>query len=305
MKALILVLAILLTTLAPAVAIEFTDDSGESFRLPAVPEKVVVLNSSNLELFIAAGGTPYAYGESGTMPAYLKDHIQGLPSVGAVQNPDIEQIVNMKPDLVIGMNFPFHISLKPSLKQSGIPLAVFNVQNRDDLIRKMDIFGAITGKPDQAAARVNEINAAIKKAEQMIDEPSRRALVVYGTPESFNMALPSSFIGEITALAGAINVAPQSSGRGGNGMMNGFVPISLEYVTMANPDIILVITHNNATSIEGSGLLNQLPAWQNLRAVRQGQVYNLPFDTYGINPTVRLGTAVLDLSAIMYPEHYQ
>ena len=178
MKALILVLAILLTTLAPAVAIEFTDDSGEHFRLPAVPEKVVVLNSSNLELFIAAGGTPYAYGESGTMPAYLKDHIQGLPSVGAVQNPDIEQIVNMKPDLVIGMNFPFHISLKPSLKQAGIPLAVFNVQNRKDLIHKMEIFGAITGKPDQAAARVNEINAAINKAEQMIGEPSRRVLVV-------------------------------------------------------------------------------------------------------------------------------
>ena len=118
------------------------------------------------------------------------------------------------------------------------------------------------------------------------------------------MALPSSFIGEITTLAGGINVAPQNNG-GGSGMMSGFVPISLEYVTMANPDIILVIAHNNATNIEGSGLLNQLPAWKNLRAVRQEQVYNLPFDTYGINPTVRLGTAVLDLTAIMYPEHYQ
>jgi len=304
MRTLIITILAVLATLLPAMAIEFTDDSGERFNLSELPAKVVVLNSSNLELFIAAGGIPYAYGESGTMPAYLENHIEGLSSVGSVQNPDIEQIVNMKPDLVIGMNFPFHISLKPSLKQAGIPLAVFNVQNRDDLIGKMDIFGKITGKPDQAAARITEINATIEKARHTVGEPSRKVLVVYGTPESFNMALPGSFIGEITQLAGGINVAPKNA-AGGNGMMNGFVPISLEYVTMVNPDMILVITHNNATDIEGSGLLRQLPAWKNLRAVRQEQVYNLPFDTYGINPTVRLGHAVLELSSLMYPERYR
>lgn len=304
MRFIILLLAFMLTTNAYAAAVTFTDDSGETFNLPEVPAKVVVLNSSNLELFIAAGGQLSAYGESGTMPKYLEGHIQGLPSVGTVQNPDIERIVNMKPDLVIGMNFPFHIALKPSLQQAGIPLAVFNVQNRDDLIDKMDVFGRITGKPEQAAARVHDINTAISTAQTRVGSGSRRVLVVYGTPESFNMALPKSFIGEMTELAGGINVAPKNA-AGGNGMMNGFAPISLEYVTMANPDMILVITHNNATAIEGSDLLSKLPAWNSLQAVKNERVYNLPFDTYGINPTVRLGTAVLELSALIYPELYQ
>lgn len=304
MKFIILLLVAALTTSVHAAGVTFTDDSGEIFNLPDVPQKVVVLNSSNLELFIAAGGTPSAYGESGTMPEYLEEQIRKLPSVGKVQNPDIEQIVHMKPDLVIGMNFPFHTALKASLQRAGIPLAVFNVQNRDDLIGKMEIFGRMTGKPQQAAARVHDINAAISKAQMRVGKGSRRVLVVYGTPESFNMALPNSFIGEITELAGGINIAPKNA-TGGHGMMNGFAPISLEYITMANPDMILVITHNNATSIEGSDLLSKLPAWNTLQAVKKHRVYNLPFDTYGINPTVRLGSAVLELSMLLYPELYQ
>lgn len=151
---------------------------------------------------------------------------------------------------------------------------------------------------------MNDINAAINTAQKRVGPGSRRVLVVYGTPESFNMALPTSFIGEMTELAGGINVAPKNA-AGGNGMMNGFAPISLEYVTMANPDMILVITHNNATTIEGSDLLSKLPAWNTLQAVKEQRVYNLPFDTYGINPTVRLGTAVLELSSLIYPELYK
>jgi len=304
MRTCLLLLLLVVVTGGQAWAVTFTDDSGATIQLKGVPRKVVVLNSSNLELFIAAGGKPSAYGESGSMPGYLQQYLRDLPSVGTAQNPDLEKIVSMQPDLVIGMNFPFHSALKPSLRRAGIPLAVFNVQNRADLIRKMEIFGTITGKPRQAAARIGEINAAIEKARKTVGQGSRKVLVVFGTPESFSMALPASFIGEMVELAGGLNVAPKSA-KGGSGMMNGFAPISMEYVTMANPDIILVITHNNATQIEGSDLLGKLPAWNSLQAVRNQRVYNLPFETYGINPTVRLGTAVLELSARLYPERFK
>ncbi len=304
MKTPILLILLLLGIGVPARAVTFTDDSGEIIHLQEVPRRVVILNSSNLELFVAAGGKPFAYGESATMPAYLQEYINDLPSVGTAQNPDLEKIVSLQPDLVIGMNFPFHTALKPSLKRAGIPMAVFNVRHRADLRHKMEIFGNLTGNPRQAESRIGEIDAAIDKARQSVGQASRTVLVIFGTPESFSMALPDSFVGEMVELAGGFNVAPKNA-RSSNGMMNGFAPISMEYVTMANPDVILVITHNNATQIEGSDLLGRLPAWNSLQAVRNKRVYNLPFETYGINPTVRLGTAVLELSALLYPEHYQ
>ncbi|HAL86725.1 MAG TPA: hypothetical protein DCM31_07615 [Deferribacteraceae bacterium] len=287
-----------------ASAFTFTDDAGDSYTFDKVPGKVIVLNSSNLELFIAAGGKPAAYGESGTMPAYLNEYIKGVPSVGRVQSPDLERIVAMNPDLVIGMNFPFHISLKNSLKQAGIPLAVFGVHDRNDLTAKMEIFGQITGNPDKAFQKVASINSDIEKAQKTFVKPSKKVLVVYGTPESFNMALPASFIGEIAELAGGMNIAGRDM-KGGTGMYSGFVPVSLEYVTMADPDMIFIISHGNKSTPAADSQLKKQPAWSALRAVREGKVISLPFDTYGINPTVRLGEAVLELSSLMYPELYK
>ncbi|QAR33423.1 ABC transporter substrate-binding protein [Geovibrio thiophilus] len=304
MRRILLVLTALSLLASSAFAFTFRDDAGDSYTFDKAPEKVVVLNSSNLELFIAAGGKPAAYGESGTMPAYLGDHIKSIPSVGKVQSPDIERIVAMKPDLVIGMNFPFHISLKSSLKQAGIPLAVFGVHDRKDLAAKMEIFGQITGKPDMAFRKVASINTDIEKAVKTVGKPSKKILVVYGTPESFNMALPSSFIGEIAEFAGGINIAGEDM-KGGTGMYSGFVPVSLEYVTMADPDMIFIISHGNKAAPAADGQLMKQPAWSALRAVKSGKVISLPFDTYGINPTVRLGEAVLELSSLIYPEKYK
>lgn len=304
MKRILLTITALCLLASSSFAFTFKDDAGDSYTFDKTPEKVVVLNSSNLELFIAAGGKPAAYGESGTMPAYLKEYIKGLPSVGKVQSPDIERIVAMKPDLVIGMNFPFHISLKGSLKQAGIPLAVFGVQNRKDLTEKMAVFGQITGKPDTALKKVASIGSEIDKAAKTVGKPSKKVLMVYGTPESFSMALPASFIGEIAELAGGINIAGKDM-KGGTGMYSGFVPVSLEYVTMADPDMIFIISHANMGMPSEDSQLTKHPAWSTLRAVKNRKVVSLPFDTYGINPTVRLGEAVLELSAPIYPEKYK
>ncbi len=58
---------------------------------------MVVLNSSNLELFFASGGKPIAYAESSTMPEYLKLMLKDIPSMGRVNNPDIEKNRIYKP----------------------------------------------------------------------------------------------------------------------------------------------------------------------------------------------------------------
>lgn len=304
MKYFAVIFAAVIMTAASAFGFTFEDDTGEKFSFDKAPEKVVVLNSSNLELFLAAGGVVSAYGESSTMPAYLKDALAGVPSVGKVQSPDIERIVAMKPDLVIGMNFQFHIALKNSLKQAGIPLAVFNVHNRAELTEKMKIYGLITGKPEQASAKIASIDADIAKAAETVGKPTKKILIVYGTPESFSMALPASFIGEILELAGGINIVSKDT-KGGTGMTSGFAPLSLEYVTMANPDMIFIISHGNDTMPKHDDQLLKHPAWSSLKAVREKRVMSLPFDTYGINPTVRLGEAVLELSRLIYAEKYE
>lgn len=294
----------LLATSAIAAPIQFTDDFGNKLSFDSIPKRIIILNSSNLELFYAAGGTPIAYAKSSTMPQYLRDKLQNIPSVGKVQSPDLEKIVSLKPDLVIGMNFPFHTALQSTFKAAEIPMAQFSINGYNDLIEKMKIFGQLTGKPEKAKAileniakDMEQVNTALKGINK------KKVLVLFGSPESFNMALPASFVGKILEMAKGINIA-QSGSKGGRGMFSGFAPVSLETVMMEDPAMIFIISHENKISSTADNMLLKQPAWKALTAVQNGKVIKLPFETYGINPTIRLGSAVLELAKQMYPEKF-
>jgi len=286
--------------------ITFTDDTGRKISFKEAPKKVIVLNSSNLELFYAAGGAPTAYAESNTMPAYLKTLVKELPSMGRVSNPDVERIVAANPDLVIGMNFPFHLAIRPSLEASGIKTAMFSIQNIDQIKDTMEVFGKISGHAVKAESSWNKINNKLEKIKKATNNlKKKKALIVYGSPESFNMALPDSFVGQILERAGGINIALPAKKETKKSMFKGFVPVSLEYVLMQDPDIVFIISHEENDSPVADNTLTRHPAWKGLRAVQSGNVIKLPFATFGINPTIRTGDAVEELAKIMYGEDLQ
>jgi len=294
--------ALLLVSLNAFAQINFIDHTHRHVNLDKVPEKVVVLNSSNLELFYAAGGKAYAYAESSTMPEYIREKLTGIPSVGRVNNPDIEKIVALAPDLVIGMNFPFHIAIRGSIEAAGIKTAMFSAGNFAETAEVLGVFGKITGNQKKADQVWNDINRKLKEIEDIFLKTHRKkVLVVYGSPESFSMALPESMIGQIVHMAGGDNVAAGKKSKS-MGMSRGFIPVSLEYAVMKDPDFIFIITHQDIISPAADKSLLKHPAWKSMRAVREGRTVMLPFATYGINPTVRIAEAVSQLHNIMYAD---
>jgi len=311
MKKLITLLLVLLCGTAFA-QITFKDHSGTTITLDKQPQKVVVLNSSNLEMFFAAGGIPAAYAVSSTTPEYIENRLKGLPSVGKVENPDIECIVAMKPDLVIGMNFPFHVALRGSLNGAGIKVALFTPVTLPQVKDTVRIFGEIAGNKAKATAAVADIESKINNVQAKLKDVKKvRVLLLYGSPESYSMSMPESYSGMMLEMAGGENVAagakPEKQGgpMAGSAMSRGFVPVNLEYVAAKNPDMIFLINHDNKTEAKNDSALTKHPAWSGLAAVKNGKVISLPFETYGNNPTVRTGEAVHRLAKLIYPEQFR
>lgn len=299
----LLTIAFLLISFSAFAQISFIDHTNKTITLEKVPEKVIVLNSSNLEIFYAVGGTPYAYAESSTMPKYIKDKLGDISSVGKVSNPDVEKITAINPDLVIGMNFPFHIALRDSLESAGIKTAMFSAGNMAETAEILSAFGKITGNKERADNVWKEMMAKLEKLNDKILQTERKkVMVVYGSPESFSMALPESVIGQIVYMAGGDNIAAGAKKTKSMGISRGFIPVSLEYAIMEDPEYIFVITHRDIVSPAADKSLLKHPAWKSLRAVKEGRTVMLPFATYGINPTVRLAEAVTELHKIIYPE---
>jgi iron complex transport system substrate-binding protein len=118
------------------------------------------------------------------------------------------------------------------------------------------------------------------------------------------MALPSSFVGNIVEMLGADNIAKNVKPLK---TMPRFAPLSLEYVMGKDPDVVLVITHGDDDRVEEKFKreLSRHPAWGGLRAVREGRLYILPFELFGVNPAIRVADAVEYIARLMYPEVFR
>ena len=80
------------------------DVDHEPVTVPADPQRVVTLSEPTLDGSLALGVTPVGSvngrGQS-TMPNYLLDLADGIPTVGSVAQFNFEAIANLKPDLIL------------------------------------------------------------------------------------------------------------------------------------------------------------------------------------------------------------
>jgi iron complex transport system substrate-binding protein len=278
-----------------------TDGAGRRVSVPEHPQRVVALNASNIDLYVGVGGELVGRATTEALSPAVRDAVQRVPTVGLPPNPNLEQLVALKPDLVLAVNIPFHHVLVPVLEKAGIPILLQTLESYQQVLDTLQFYGELAGQPDKAAAEIarieNQYNAAVASAK---GKPAPKVLILWGTTESFNMVGSASFAGDLLQRLGGVNVADQAQNTGPVG---GYVPLSLEFVAKANPEVILFITHSADAKVEAkfrSELASQ-PAWQGIQAVQQNRVYKLPYHLFAVNPGTQVGEAIEVLAGLLYP----
>lgn len=279
-----------------------TDGAGRQVEIPRRPKRVVILNASNMEMFYAVGGTVVGRSTTEALPPAVKEAVREVPTVGLASNPNIEQIIGLKPDLILGINMPFHHNLIPVLDKAGIPILLQSIERYQQIIDTLKFYGDLAGQPEKAQAVIAEIQAKCQSViDRTKDRPAPSVLVLFGSPASFHMATDNSFSGELVKMLGAVNIASQYDSSVAT---MGYVPLSMEYVAKKNPDVIVLITHNlddKANSKFQNELANN-PAWRGLKAVADNKVYALPYNLFAVNPGTQVGDALAVLAGYLYPE---
>lgn len=271
-----------------------TDSSKRLVAIPKQPKRVLILNASNLEIFYAVGGEVVGKATSPSYPEYLKEKIQDIPEVGMIHTPNLERIISLKPDLVIGTKIPFHTALAGPLKAAGIPLYINGIDSYQDVLKSVEFFGSLTGKPELAAAKKQEIDSSYHAAlNRSKTENAPKTLIVWGSPDSFSMATKYSFSGNMLNSVGGTNIADFD-----NSLKGLYVPLSMEYITKQNPEVIMVITMGEDTTGIMDKFRKELQTnmvWKDIDAVQHGRVYQLPPSLFTVNP----GTQIADAAIIM------
>ena len=286
----------------PAV-VAVTDSANRTVQIPARPQKVIVLNPSNLDLYFAAGGTVVGKPTTDALPPIVKEAFKAVPAVGTTANPNVEQMLALRPDLVLGVNIPPHHNLIPVLEKAGIPILLQTLESYQQILDTLLFYGELTGQSQQAAQAVSNLNSKYQEitAKRNGVKTPPKTLIVWGSTESFSMATPSSFAGDLLQRLGASNIA---DGQDALSAKMRYVPLSMEYVAKNNPDVILLITHSSDEKV-GEKFRNELakhPAWQGLKAVKDNRVHQLPYHLFAVNPGTRVGEALEVLSQLLYLE---
>jgi iron complex transport system substrate-binding protein len=183
--------------------------------------------------------------------------------------PNLEKIVVLKPDLVIGAA-GFHDRALDKLKSMGIATITTKIdswRSLEDITRNL----ATTIQADPKPVLQNWEQCS--PSQPSVSDTSTLVLV---SRQPLLAPNKTSWAGDLLTRFGAVNVAAQLQGQNPT---QGYVTLSPEKVLQANPNIMILVNVEGAKTEE----FKSAPFWQDLRAVQTNRVYIL--DYYGfVNP---------------------
>ncbi|MBF2014947.1 MAG: iron-siderophore ABC transporter substrate-binding protein [Rivularia sp. T60_A2020_040] len=266
--------------------------------IPEKFERVVTLDETSLESAIALGLKPIGSVIS-DFSVYFQDKLTGVQNIGTIGEPNLEKIIAIKPDLILGFEYQKDIY---SLTSKIAPTLLFEFGHSGqwkDVFTKMSV---ALGKKAAAEQAMNKYYSRLEEFKQeMGDNISKiKVSVVRVYPTGINLYLRDSFCGTILQDAGLSRPESQNfTASEAQKLFNNPIQVSIgnELFEKADGDFIFIWTgENNSQETQAAQKkLEQLksnPLWQNLKAVQQNKVYTVP--NYWIGSGILAANAVID-----------
>ncbi|WP_298705639.1 ABC transporter substrate-binding protein [uncultured Veillonella sp.] len=268
---------------------------GQEYTVPANPKRIATLSNSVLYLLHAVDGKSIDRVDS-TEP--VPEEFQSLPSIGSTSNINMETLLGLQPDLVLGLSNQ-HGKYEGQLKSNQLPYVLITYDGIKDNVPLLLFLGDITHNEAKANAVVADYNRKIEavKAVAHQEEPAKvavlRATAKAVTAET-ELAITASMVKEL----GMDNVVLQ----GDYDKSAKTIPYSLEQLAVDDPDIIFISTMGKKEDITKTmeKEMTTNPAWQNLKAVRNNKVFYLPSNRFLLNPGLYTPDAMAELVKLAY-----
>lgn len=265
--------------LAPAHALQVTDDRSVTVTFVQTPQRIVSLLPSLTESVCALEQCQRLVGVDrySNYPA----SVRRLPVVGGGLDPNIEAIVALKPDVVL---LATSSRASERLESLGIKVIALEPKSHADVRRVLKRLGMLLDIPqEQGADRLwRTIDASMSAASQSLSREAKNTRVYFEVSRGPYAAGESSFIGETLTRLGVKNIIPASLGP--------FPRINPEFVVRANPDLIMV----GNRSMEA---MAAYPGWSRIKAVKEQRIC-----AYGVEESdvvVRPGPRMAEAARIM------
>jgi iron complex transport system substrate-binding protein len=250
-----------------------------STEIPSRPERVVVLDTGELDTLVALGLTPVGAVTTDVATgflSYLQEPAEGVAEVGTIGEPDLEAIAAARPDLILS-NRTRHEDLYDELSQ--IAPTVFAAEVGAVWKENAELAGRALGLEDDVDRVLSEYEDDAAALGESLDQPPTVSPVRF-VAGGIRVYSPESFIGTVLTDVGLPLVDVPA------GEIPTFAELSPEQVTLADADVVLYSSYGGADESGQEDVVGG-PLWSRLSAVEEGRALAVEDDVFytGIGPT--------------------
>ena len=261
LRRLLLLIAFIVSAVDASTADELCASGARNINvcLNAPAQRIVSLSPGATELLFSAGAGDQV--EAVSAWSDYPPEAANLPQVGDANRLDLEAIVTLKPDLVVGWMDGNSIPQLDRLEALGIPVFWLEPRTFEDIAAAVENLAELSGHPQLGAERAADFRAGMADlAEQYQNAaPIRVFYQVWHQP--LMTINDQELIGRVITLCGGENVF---------GELPRLVPrVSVEAVLQADPSVIVTGGKNR----EDQRWLDAWREYPELSAVQAGNLY--------------------------------
>lgn len=259
-------------------------------EVPAEPKRVVVLDTGELDSVTALGVVPV--GGVTALPElpilqYLQDDAAGMDIVGTIEEPDLEAVAALQPDLILSSKLR-HEKIYDELSQ--IAPTVFTetvgVVWKENFLVHAEALGKRAEAEDMLEAYEERAAALGERITETFGGNKPTVSIVRFLPGETRIYLSESFVGTILEDVGLPRPKAQRK-------KDFALYPSEEQIGLMEGDL-LFYTHYGPEQKTTLAKITANPLWKNLDAVKKGRAYEVPEDHWMLGIGIQAANLVLD-----------
>ena len=278
----------------PALAegITVTDMHDREITLEEPATRVVALQPSDCEILCAIGCEDALVGVGAycDYPASIAE----LPVVQSGEETNIEEILALEPQVVFMNDMAQSEEQVKQLEDNGVKVVVSKAADIEGVYYAIRMMGQLMGAEENAEAVVTDMQTTFEEIKaKAADEGKTVYFEVSPLEWGLWTAGKGTFMDELASICGLTNAFDD---------VDDWASISEEQVIARDPDYIVTITMYYG---EGPTPVEEImgrEGWQDLKAVKNGKVFNASDSNALSRPGPRLKDAAVELYNFIYGE---
>ncbi len=261
------------------------DFLGREVVLEKPPQRIVSLSPATTEILFALGVGDRIVGV--TEYDDFPPEVETAPKVGGFKGPNIEAIVEQKPDIVFASTLSGQASMD-ALQNLGIPVIMLEAEELEQIPQSISLISTVTGTQPESEELIKEIEAKMAWIEDLVSEQPR-IKVFYLVYSNGNWTTGrGTFIDELLSIAGGENIVDEAEG---------WIQYSVEKMVEKNPDVIITSPH--AGNVKN---LFNMPGYKDTAAVKNGRVFVVSDDNIISRASYRIVQGLEEIARFLHPE---